>query len=157
MLCSILTVLLPISCCLLPGTELCVTWVSAPTALFGITPWLHSPQHFNCSSQPTLGLNPSTNHRNNLFQDSALLPQALFFPEMACPYVCSHDGFPCAVRMWGSRFRPRGIETIFLFLMLEKNEPVGSVHAKSFSCCQSQTFLPGTLLHLFPGVVKVSP
>lgn len=36
---------------------------------------------------------------------------------------------------------------------LKKNEPVGSVHAKSFSSCQSQTFLPGTLLHLFPGEV----
>lgn len=90
-----------------------------------------------CSSQATLGLNPSTNHRNNLFPDSALLPQLLVFPEMACPYVCSHDGFSFAVRMRGWRFRPRGTKTIFLFLMLEKNEPVGSVHAKSFSSCQS--------------------
>lgn len=77
MLCSILTLFFPMCCCLMPGTEFCVTWVSAPTPRFGFTLWLHSPQHSECSRQPTSGLNPSTNHRNNLFPDSALLPQPL--------------------------------------------------------------------------------
>lgn len=76
-------------CCLLPGTEFCATWVSTPTPLFGFTPWLHSPQHSECSSQATLGLNPSTNHRNNLFPDSALLPQSLFSQRWLV-YMCVH-------------------------------------------------------------------
>lgn len=89
MLCSILTLFLPMCCCLLPGTEFCVTWSFAPTPLFGFTPWLHSPRHSECSSQATLGLNPSTNHRNNLFPDSALLPQPLFSQRWLV-HMCVH-------------------------------------------------------------------
>lgn len=89
MLCSILTVFLPMCCCLLPGTEFCVTWVFAPTPLFGFTPWLHSRQHSECSSQVTLGLNPSTNHSNNLFPYAALLPRPLFFQRWFV-HMCVH-------------------------------------------------------------------
>lgn len=67
---------------------------------------------------------------------------------MVSPHACSHHGSTCAIRMWGWRFRRCGTETIFLFLMLEKCGSMSYVHIKSFSSCQSQTYLLGSHLYI---------